>query len=120
MSELPDPSFSLRDRDLLVRLDAKLDGLSGAFSDVRMAVGLKADTSRVDKLERQIEEIQTKAITAKADAVRVDKVESMALAKADAVRVEKLESMMTAINNKLYTAAGALGAIQIVVHLFWK
>jgi polyhydroxyalkanoate synthesis regulator phasin len=122
MSEAPVTVEDLwsRDHDLLVRLDTKLDGLSSHFLDVRRMLNSKADAARVEKLERQIEEIQTKAIAAKADAVRVEKLELVASLKADAARVEKLENIVSAINNKIYIATGALSAIQVGIHLLWK
>jgi hypothetical protein len=40
-----------RDHDLLVRLDTKLDALSTQFTEARVALALKADVVRVEKLE---------------------------------------------------------------------
>lgn len=52
------------DHDLLVRLDTKLDALSAAFAKVETAVANKADTSRVEKLENQVDGMRSKIYSA--------------------------------------------------------
>ena len=53
-----------RDHDLLVRLDTKLDALSIQFSEARTALALKADLTRVEKLENCLDDVRKKTYTA--------------------------------------------------------
>ncbi len=48
------------DHDLLVRLDTKLDVLAVSFNEVRLSVGAKAETVRLEKLEHVVTDIQKK------------------------------------------------------------
>ena len=50
----------LDDHDLLVRLDAKLDGLSTQFSEVKATIHQKADTVRVEKLDLLVDKLETR------------------------------------------------------------
>ena len=47
-------------------------------------------------------------------------VRASVAAKADTVRVDRLEALIHSMNNKIYAAMGALGAVQVLIHLLWK
>jgi nicotinate-nucleotide pyrophosphorylase len=98
-----------RDHDLLVRLDTKLDALTASLNDMRLQVSLKADSTRVDKLETSRVDKLELALKEKADSVRLDKLE--------ATRVEKLEKTVEMLSNKFYYAMGAFGALQFTLQL---
>lgn len=57
-------TLDTRDHDLLVRLDTKLDALSALFTEVRMSVSAKAESSRVDAIEKLVNAINNKIYSA--------------------------------------------------------
>jgi hypothetical protein len=87
---------TVNDHDLLVRLDTKLDTLSTLFAEVRSGLALKADASRVEKLEAQIS------------------------TKANWDRAEKLEGKVEALQMKVYMACGAVALLQFGLHWLVK
>lgn len=57
------PAQQMNDHDLLVRLDTKLDALTGTIGEMKTALPLKADAGRVDKLEARVERSDRKLYT---------------------------------------------------------
>lgn len=92
------------DHDLLVRLETKLDGVTSQLSEARGLLSTKADSSRVEKLEKQLDEIQAKAL----------------VTKADVSQVEKLQKVVDGINLKVAAATGAVVVLEFLLRYLWK
>ncbi len=86
---------STTDHDLLVRLDTKLDLVSIQLNEARVKMGMKADSARVDKLERLVD----------------GKSESKALT--------DLSGVVDGIKSKVLMATGALAVLQFLLQKLW-
>ena len=54
------PNDGMQDRDLLIRLDEKLDGLFATITELKHELTQKAGTERVSFLESRVEDLESR------------------------------------------------------------